>query len=90
MSRTRHIGKRMNQRGIRAAMLDVVERFGIWDGDRLVLNRQACSSAVRELDQLRKSLLDVEASDGLVLVQEKGMDITAFRLDSYRRAQRRH
>ena len=90
MARTRHIEKRMNQRGIRAAMLDIVEQFGVWDGDRLVLNRKGCSCAVRELDNLRRSLLEVESTGGLVLVQEEGVDITAYRLESYRRAPRKH
>ena len=85
MAKTRHIEKRMNQRGIQASMLDTVEKFGVWNGDKLVLNRKGALAVIKELDQLRKNLIQVEGKGGIALVQVGGVDITAYGLDSYKR-----
>lgn len=43
MSKTRHIQKRMSQRGITSAILDLVERFGVCDnGDKVILTKKNC------------------------------------------------
>lgn len=85
VARTRHIHKRMNQRGIQSGMLEAVEQFGVWDGDHLVLNRRSCAAAVKELDKLRKELLRLETRGGVVLVEDGGAQVTTYALDSYKR-----
>ena len=85
MARTRHIEKRMNQRGIKGCLLDAVEQFGVWNGDKLILNRKGASAAINELDRMRKHLIEVEGKGGIALVQGRGVGITTYALDSYRR-----
>ena len=85
MARTRHIEKRMNQRGIKASMLAAVEEFGVWNGDKLILNRKGCANARKALETMRRNLIKVEEKGGLVLIQDRGKDITTYALDSYHR-----
>lgn len=85
MAKTRHIQRRMSQRGIQQGMLDLVHQFGIEQGDRCVLNRKACTDVLRELDRIRKDVIKMQEKGGLVLVREGDTDITAYRLDSYTR-----
>ena len=85
MAKTRHIQQRMSQRGISGEMLDLVAQFGSWQGDKCILNRKGCRNALGALDSLRKRLVRMEEKGGLVLVHEGGVDITAYRVDSYTR-----
>ena len=85
MSKTRHIQQRMSQRGIKEEMLELVERFGVWQGDKCIVNRKACSTILKEIDTLRKKVIKLQEKGGLVLVHDNGMDITTYPLDSYRR-----
>ena len=86
MAKTRHIQHRMSQRGIKSEMLDVVQQFGTWNGDKCILNRQACNDVLTELDRIKRSVLKMKERGGLVLVQERGTDITTYDLDSYKRS----
>ena len=45
MAKTRHIARRMSQRGIKSEVLDMVSKFGVRDGDKLILNRKACQAS---------------------------------------------
>lgn len=83
MAKTRHMEKRMSQRGITGSMLDVVLRFGVSQGDRIHFGRKAADAALKELDELRKQLLKVRDKGGLVVVEEGGMFLTTYRLDSF-------
>jgi len=85
MAKTRHIQQRMSQRGINEQMLELVTQFGSWNGDKCVLNKKACRNVLTELDAMRKRLIKMQEKGGLVLVQDNGSDITAYRLDSYQR-----
>lgn len=84
MAKTRHIQQRMSQRGIKEGMLNIVQEFGCWQDDKCILNKKACSSVLEELDLIRKQVIKMQEKGGLVLVQDNGMDITAYRLDSYK------
>lgn len=83
MSKTRHFQTRMSQRGITGSMLDVVLRFGVPLGDRIQFGRKGVDAALKELDELRKQLLKVRDKGGLVVVEEGGVFLTAYRLDSF-------
>ncbi len=89
MAKTRHIEKRMKERGIKDCLLGTVEKFGVWSGDKLILNRKGASAAVNELDRIRRRLIDIEGKGGIVLVEAKGMDITTYALGSYRRGKKK-
>ena len=85
MSRTRHIGRRMSQRGIRQSLVDLTLQFGEDAQDRCVLGRQGLRSlleAVRELERTAMHALD---KGGIVVVQADGALITTYDVDSYDR-----
>lgn len=86
MSKTRHIKKRMSQRGIRERLIKVVTDFGAPTGtDKVILNKKSTEEVLRQLDLLRKNLLDIHKKGGLVVVDSGGKLITSYRLSSYQR-----
>ena len=85
MARTRHIEQRMSQRAITAEMLDVVKQFGSWSGDKCIVNKKACTTLLEALDKLRKKIVRVQEKGGVVLVESRGAEITAYSLDSYKK-----
>ena len=84
MAKTRHIQHRMSQRAINNEMLAIVERFGTWKGDKCILNRDACKGVLSELEHIRKNVIRMQEKGGVVLVQDDGVDITTYALDSYK------
>jgi len=86
MAKTRHIQQRMNQRGIKSEMLDIVQQFGMWQGDKCILNRKACNDVLSELDKIRRDVIKMKEKGGLVLVHDDGADITTYALESYKRS----
>lgn len=40
MAHTRHIQKRMRQRGITTGLVNLVSQFGVEHGDKLILNKK--------------------------------------------------
>lgn len=85
MSKTRHIHKRLNQRGISESLLDVIADFGVSEGDKLILNRKGTLDVLKQLDALRKKLLEIQKKGGLVVVEAGESLLTTYRLDSYQR-----
>lgn len=83
MAKTRHIARRMSQRGIKSEVLDMVSKFGVRDGDKLILNRKACQAIRETLDKLKRTIGEIEEKGGYVLVECGGTQITTYRLDSY-------
>ena len=86
VSKTRHIQQRMNQRGIRSEVLGVVEQFGSWQGDKCILNKKACNDVLFELERVRRNVIRAQDKGGIVLVEANGAQITAYSLDSFKRA----
>ena len=85
MAHTRHIQKRMNQRGITAGLIDIVSKFGVAQGDKLILNKKNAEAALKELESVKKGLLDIHKKGGLVVVESGDAQITTYSLDSYSR-----
>lgn len=85
MSKTRHIQKRLSQRGIREELVSIAMDFGIQKGDKVVLNKKAAEAVIVELDLYRKKLKRLADKKGLVVVEADGSLVTAYDLDSYRR-----
>lgn len=83
MARTRHINRRMSQRGILSEVVDLVSRFGVRKGDQLILNRKGCLEVRSTLERLKKAVAEIEEKGGYVLVDCDGVQITTYRLDSY-------
>ena len=42
MSKTRHMQQRMSQRGITSEIIEMLLRFGVSDGDKIILTRKNC------------------------------------------------
>ena len=85
MAKTRHIHQRMNQRGIQQAMLDLVKRFGVDNGDKTILNKKALQCAITECQRLEKIMHKMEEQGGLVLIESADTEITTYSLNSYKR-----
>ena len=94
MSKTRHIQKRMNQRGIEQQLIDVATKFGkavpCRDGKKIYLNCKGAQNAIQAIDRIRKSLTAAIDKGGVVLVAApNGLEITTYCLNSYRRRGRK-
>lgn len=89
MAKTRHIHKRMSQRGITDRMLEVVSDFGMIQGDKRILDRKNIDALMNSMDCLRKDLLKLRDKGGLVIVEADDMYITAYNIDSYDRTKNR-
>ena len=85
MSKTRHLQKRMAKRSIRGTMLKIVSTFGVPDGDKRVLNRKGCDAVLAEIEDMKKNLVKMRERGGMVLVENGGVQITTYALDSYSR-----
>ena len=84
MSRTRHIGQRMSQRGITVQILELIEAFGIATGDKIILNQKGCTKVIAHLNNTIRQLSNICETGGYVLVEDNGKQITAYRLNSYK------
>lgn len=85
MAKTRHIHKRMSQRGITNRMLEVVSDFGTVQGDKRILDRKNIDALMKSMDGLRKDLMKIRDKGGLVVVESDDVQITAYNVDSYDR-----
>lgn len=85
MAKTRHMHKRMSQRGITERLLKVVSNHGMVQGDRRVLDRKNVDALLKSIDRFRADLLKVRDKGGLVVVESDGSLITTYNLPSYDR-----
>ncbi|WP_049756845.1 hypothetical protein [Marinobacter nauticus] len=53
MAKTRHIHKRMSQRGINSRLVDLVAQFGMDHGDKCILTRKNAEALIGAVDALR-------------------------------------
>lgn len=85
MARTRHIGKRMSQRGIRQTLVDLALQFGEGTDDRCVLNRRGLEEMLRGVREIERTVMRAIDKGGVVVVQADGALITAYNLESFDR-----
>ena len=85
MARTRHIGQRMSQRGIKRALIDLTLQFGEDQQDRCVLGRKGLEQLLEELRDLERATMQALDKGGIVVVQADGALITTYGVDSYSR-----
>jgi len=83
MAKTRHMHKRMNQRGITERVVKMVREYGLEVGDKKVLDRANLDKLLQHLDKVRKDLTRVRDKGGVVVVEVNEAEITAYRVDSY-------
>jgi hypothetical protein len=83
MARTKHLHKRMNQRGISAVLVDLVCEYGMEDGDKLILDRKNTTYILEEIGRVTKRLERIRSKGGIAVVEASGAQITTYALDSY-------
>ena len=83
MAKTRHIHKRMSQRGVTDRMLKLVSKFGMKSGDKRVLDRKNLDALLRNMDTLRKDLVKLRDKGGLVVIEKDDTQITTYNLNSF-------
>ena len=79
---TNHIQTRMNQRGIRRALVELALEHGEPTGDRYVLDRKACERRLAELAEERRALEEARRKGGVTVVEENGALISTWRTTS--------
>ena len=85
MAHTRHVHKRMSQRGINTSLVDLASQFGMPDGDKVVLSKKNVEALLKEMEMMKKDLLKIHKKGGLVVVEQDDIRITTYALDSYSR-----
>lgn len=78
MRPTRHIKKRMSQRGINRGMVDLVLTHGRPDQDRFVLDRKEAISLLETLQREERLLKKIVDKGGLVVVAEGATLLTTY------------
>ncbi len=77
----------MGQQGVTDRMLQVVQDFGVYYEDKLILNRQNIGQLMGAMDKLSRGLLKIRDKGGLVVVEAGGAAITTYRVNSFKRIQ---
>lgn len=85
MARTRHIGRRMTQRGIRQALINLTLQFGEDTQDKCVLGRRGLQQLIDELRDLERTAMQALDKGGVIVVQADGALITTYTVNSYDR-----
>lgn len=85
MAKTRHMHKRMSQRGITQRMVSLISEFGVTIDDKQILDRKNIDELLKGMDDLRKDLLKLRDKGGLVVVEANDTLITTYRVNSYNR-----
>jgi len=83
MAKTRHLQQRMSQRGITTEILNMVERFGVCDGDKITLTKKNCQALSKLFADLKKTADKMAEKGGYTVVACGEAIITAYRLNSY-------
>lgn len=85
MSKTRHLQKRMSQRGITSEIIEIVTKFGLCSGDKVILTKKNCEFLSQKLASLKRTIDRMAEKGGYTVVSSEGTLITAYRVDSYNR-----
>lgn len=85
MARTRHIGRRMSQRGIKQALINLTLQFGEDAQDKCVLGRRGLQQLIDELRDLERTAMQALDKGGVIVVQADGALITTYNVNSYDR-----
>jgi len=95
MSGTRHMCKRMNQRGFDNKLMSIIEEFvkpvSCREGAyKYCLNKKTIQQVLDRFNQIKKQLVNAHDKGGAVVVATPdGLQITTYRPDSYRRPKRK-
>ena len=85
---SKHLHRRMGQRGITRDMVSLVCDFGECRQDRYVLGRDRLDALIAQLASLSSVAKRVRDKGGVVVVEKDGAQLTTYNVDSYRRGRR--
>jgi len=85
VAKTKHIQKRMSQRGINSRLVDLVSQYGMDQGDKVILTRKNTEALLSAVNGLKTDLLAIHSKGGLTVVEQNDYQITVYALDSYSR-----
>ena len=83
MCRTRHMQQRMSQRGITSEIIEMLLRFGVSDGDKIILTRKNCQLLSKLFADLKRTTDKMAEKGGYTVVANGDSLITTYRLGSY-------
>ncbi|ACS86199.1 DUF4258 domain-containing protein [Musicola paradisiaca] len=85
MNLTRHAYKRMSERNIQQAVIDIALDFGTesGDGEKIILDKKTISVMMGTLSGLLKHLEKLKSRGGLTVVEFNEALITAYYNDSF-------
>ena len=83
MSKTRHMQQRMSQRGITSEIIEMLLRFGVSDGDKIILTRKNCQLLSKLFSYLKRTTDKMAEKGGYTVVANGDSLITTYRLGSY-------
>lgn len=75
---TLHMDVRMNQRGIKAELVELALEHGEWSGDQCRLDRKGLKHLIADLDHQRAVALRALDKGGLVVVEVGDTQITTY------------
>ena len=78
MQNTRHITKRMSQRGVSRKMIELVLEYGVNDGDKVVIGRKEAAVLMENFREYMRLLTKVMDKGGLVVVASGDSLITTY------------
>ncbi len=88
MKKTYHFQQRLSQRGIRTSFIDLLNIFGLCDGDKISLSKKNCLLLSRILADTKRNLDKMAEKGGYSMVAVDDVLITAYRINSFRRSAR--
>lgn len=85
MNLTRHAYKRMNERCIQQALIDIALKFGSdsGDGEKVILDKKTITTMMSTLSGLLQQLEKLKGRGGLTIVEVNEMLITAYYNNSF-------
>lgn len=78
MHTTKHFDSRMQQRGVRSEMVEVVERYGNPKGDKVILDPKGCRQRRKELLRELETIDRIASRGGMTVVQANDCRITTY------------
>jgi hypothetical protein len=82
MHATRHIAKRMSQRGVSRKMIELVLDYGVNEGDKVVIGRKEATQLMENFREYMRLLAKVMDKGGIVVVTEGEELITTYNCTS--------
>lgn len=78
MHATRHVAKRMSQRGVSRKMIELVLDYGVLEGDKVVIGRKEAIHLMESFRAYMRLLAKVMDKGGVVVVTEGEHLVTTY------------